>query len=128
MALKITDECIACGTCLEACEFEAIVEGDEQYSSNDNCTECGACEAACPQGIPLMLLNVALARDAEDAFGVKTGYDPEAEPRQALRHRGQQTARPEDQYLRRRHHTPSCSCVRLSSLSYSRRASSSAVP
>jgi ferredoxin len=44
------------------------------------CTECGACEAACPQGIPLMLLNVSLARDVENAFGVKVGYDAEAEP------------------------------------------------
>jgi len=44
------------------------------------CTECGACEAACPQGIPLMLLNVALARAVDDEFGVKAGYDAEAEP------------------------------------------------
>jgi len=44
------------------------------------CTECGACEAACPQGIPLMLLNASLARDVEDEFGVKAGYDAEAEP------------------------------------------------
>jgi len=44
------------------------------------CTECGACEAACPQGIPLMLLNVSLARGVEEEFGVKAGYDAEAEP------------------------------------------------
>ncbi len=44
------------------------------------CTECGACEAACPQGIPLMLLNVGLAADVEREFGAKAGYDPQAEP------------------------------------------------
>jgi len=44
------------------------------------CTECGACEAACPQGIPLMLLNLKIARDVADQFGEKAGYDPDAKP------------------------------------------------
>ena len=44
------------------------------------CTECGACEAACPQGIPLMLLNIALACNVDDAFGTAAGYDLEAKP------------------------------------------------
>jgi ferredoxin len=41
MALKITDECIACGVCVEECPNEAISEGDPIYSINpDLCTEC----------------------------------------------------------------------------------------
>ena len=44
------------------------------------CIECGACEAACPQGIPLMLLNALLAREARDQFDARPGYDAEAEP------------------------------------------------
>ena len=44
------------------------------------CTECGACEAACPQSIPLMLLNVRLAGDAQREFKAKAGYDPAAKP------------------------------------------------
>ena len=31
MAYKITDECIACGTCASECPVEAITEGDGMY-------------------------------------------------------------------------------------------------
>jgi ferredoxin len=44
------------------------------------CTACGACEAACPQGIPLMLLNLVLAEEAEKQSEIKPGYDPAAKP------------------------------------------------
>ena len=44
------------------------------------CTQCGACEAACPQGIPLMLLNLMLAQEVEKEFEEKPGYDPAAKP------------------------------------------------
>lgn len=48
MALKITDECIGCGTCLDCCPVDAIVESGEIYMINDDCTECKACVEACP--------------------------------------------------------------------------------
>lgn len=48
MAIVINEECIACGTCLDACEFEAIDEGDPIYIINGNCTECKACIEVCP--------------------------------------------------------------------------------
>jgi ferredoxin len=44
------------------------------------CSECGACEAACPQGIPLMLLNIEIGQDVLEQFGAKSGYDPEGKP------------------------------------------------
>jgi len=44
------------------------------------CTQCGACEAACPQGIPLMLLNLMLDEEVAARFGERAGYDPEAKP------------------------------------------------
>lgn len=44
------------------------------------CTLCGACQAACPQGIPLMLLNVKVERDVEDEFGAGVGLDLDAKP------------------------------------------------
>ncbi|HAV43275.1 TPA: ferredoxin [bacterium] len=51
MAYVITDECVACGACLEECPSEAIEEGEEKYSINsENCTECGNCVEACPTG------------------------------------------------------------------------------
>lgn len=49
MAYKITDECVACGTCMDACPNDAIVEGDV-YKITDACAECGACVEACPTG------------------------------------------------------------------------------
>ena len=44
MAHKITDACVSCGTCIENCPVEAIVQGDTQYEINaDVCVDCGAC-------------------------------------------------------------------------------------
>jgi len=44
------------------------------------CTLCGACEAACPQGIPIMLLNVLAAEEAARDFDARPGYDPAEKP------------------------------------------------
>ena len=41
MAYKITDECIACGTCASECPVEAITEGDGIFVIDaDACIEC----------------------------------------------------------------------------------------
>ena len=50
MAYKISNDCIACGTCIGECPVEAIYEG-EHYSINpDVCIECGTCADVCPSG------------------------------------------------------------------------------
>ena len=47
MAYVITDECVACGTCAEACP----AEGDGKYVIDaDACLDCGTCEGECPTG------------------------------------------------------------------------------
>jgi NAD-dependent dihydropyrimidine dehydrogenase PreA subunit len=48
MAYKITDDCIACGTCLSECPTGAISEGDIYVIDADLCIDCGVCADACP--------------------------------------------------------------------------------
>ena len=49
MAHKITDECVACGACLDECSSDAIAEGDPIYIiDQEKCTDCGTCVEACP--------------------------------------------------------------------------------
>ncbi len=49
MAYVISDDCIACGTCIDECPSGAIAAGDEKYSiSADLCVECGTCADVCP--------------------------------------------------------------------------------
>lgn len=55
MAMKITDECSACGVCVEECENNSISEGDPIYViAADKCTECEGiadspkCVTVCP--------------------------------------------------------------------------------
>ena len=48
MAYVITDDCIACGTCIDECPVEAISEGDIYSINPDVCTECGTCADVCP--------------------------------------------------------------------------------
>ena len=46
--MKITDECIACGACVDTCPVNAIVEAGEKYQITDDCTDCRACADSCP--------------------------------------------------------------------------------
>lgn len=49
MAYKITEECVACGTCQDECPKGAIQEGEEQYSIDpDKCDDCAKCVEICP--------------------------------------------------------------------------------
>jgi len=48
MAYVITEDCIACGTCIDECPVNAISEGDIYKIDPDTCTDCGTCADACP--------------------------------------------------------------------------------
>jgi ferredoxin len=48
MAYVISDECTACGACIDECPTEAISEGDIYVIDAELCTDCGACADVCP--------------------------------------------------------------------------------
>lgn len=50
MAHVVSDECLACGACLDTCPVGAISEGDGKMVISDDCIDCGACEDVCPVG------------------------------------------------------------------------------
>ena len=48
MAYVISEDCMACGTCIDECPAGAISEGDKYSINPDVCTECGTCADVCP--------------------------------------------------------------------------------
>lgn len=49
MAHKITEDCVACGTCLTECPLSAIKEGEELYTIDAaKCDDCAKCVEVCP--------------------------------------------------------------------------------
>ncbi len=61
-ALVDAGRCVACGTCAEACPFDAISVGDESATIDEaRCMGCGVCISKCEQEA------VSLARNLEKA-------------------------------------------------------------
>lgn len=53
MAYIITDECIACGACIDECPVGCIEEKDGKIVINkDSCADCGSCAEVCPVDAP----------------------------------------------------------------------------
>ena len=50
MAYKISEDCAACGTCIDECPVEAISAGDIYSIDASACVDCGTCADACPVG------------------------------------------------------------------------------
>ena len=50
MAHVISNDCIACGTCIAECPTASISEGEIYAIAADTCIDCGACADVCPTG------------------------------------------------------------------------------
>ncbi|AEM21967.1 MULTISPECIES: DUF362 domain-containing protein [Brachyspira] len=48
MPRVINNDCVACGSCVPECAFDAISEGNIYVIDPNKCTDCAACEAVCP--------------------------------------------------------------------------------
>ena len=47
----ISDECVSCGACVDACLVGAISMGADHMEVNvDKCAACGMCQPLCPVG------------------------------------------------------------------------------
>ncbi len=44
---KITEECVSCGACVNACPENAIKAG-EPHVITSRCNDCGKCVEVCP--------------------------------------------------------------------------------
>ena len=51
MAYVISDDCVACGTCIDECPVAAISAGDKYTINADECKECGTCASVCPSEV-----------------------------------------------------------------------------
>ena len=48
MAYVISDDCVACGTCIDECPQGAISEGEKYSIDPELCVDCGSCASVCP--------------------------------------------------------------------------------
>jgi ferredoxin len=53
------DRCISCGTCLERCQIEALMEDDSMQVDPARCIGCGLCISTCPENAISLVAKAA---------------------------------------------------------------------
>ncbi|MFG6383569.1 MAG: 4Fe-4S binding protein [Lachnospiraceae bacterium] len=57
--IKITEQCVCCGTCKKHCPQSCIKEGQPFYIEQEHCLHCGNCMEHCPiQAIRIRKNNI----------------------------------------------------------------------
>ncbi|SCZ81832.1 DUF362 domain-containing protein [Acidaminobacter hydrogenoformans] len=71
------EKCIACGLCVEKCDFDAIALTDVALIDQDKCVGCAGCIAVCPEGAIRNSWSGSnfLEKLAEYAYGAAKGKD-----------------------------------------------------
>ncbi len=60
-------QCIACGTCVDVCEYGAFFRKDRAVElDKETCVDCGVCAEACPTGAASMVGTEVTAAEAAD--------------------------------------------------------------
>ncbi|HHT50567.1 MAG TPA: DUF362 domain-containing protein [Eubacteriaceae bacterium] len=72
-----SEKCIACGLCVEKCDFDAICLEDYAIIDKDKCVGCAGCIAVCPEGAIRNNWDRSKLREklAEYAYGASKGKD-----------------------------------------------------
>ncbi len=66
LEVKVSEDCIGCGQCLETCGFDAIAIVDGHAVHNGQCRGCGRCERTCPNdAVRITLANPHATADAK---------------------------------------------------------------
>ncbi len=64
VSVEVTDPCVGCGTCLDACGFGAITIVDGRAVHDDHCRGCGRCATYCPhEAIKITIDNPQAVED-----------------------------------------------------------------
>ncbi len=73
VSISVTDRCIGCGKCVDACFLEAIKVTEGRAAIGGECRGCGRCADACPR----KAIEVSYDGRLEDAISTLTPYvDP----------------------------------------------------
>jgi UDP-glucose 4-epimerase len=67
LSVRVTEDCVGCGTCLEYCVFDAITLEDGVAVHSDQCRGCGRCETNCPQdAVSISIQNRHVVEDVKN--------------------------------------------------------------
>lgn len=80
LAAVLDEDCVGCGTCETACQFNAVTLSETAAVDPVACVGCGVCARACPEGAVELIL-----RPAEDVLDIPNAFHDWMRERSASR-------------------------------------------